>query len=180
VSNWRSGRTWLHQFSSDQPILRWIPSARAAGVTKRLRLIAIRLAATEFLPRGSLLGDVHDSSVAADGHSLSTPRTRTHGPCPARIGSDDTLLHIATTSFSDHSIRSRLHHRLIAPRFLHSRPDIAHRHLVHDRAAGEEFPAQVAAATPLGRTNTPDEIAVVRFLAVTPGAQAIGQPLVRL
>ena len=31
-----------------------------------------------------------------------------------------------------------------------------------------------------GSTSTPDEIAVVRFPAVTPGAQARGQPLVRL
>ena len=58
----------------------------AAGVTERLRLIAIRLAATELLRRGSLLGDVHESPVAA-------------------------LLHIATTPFSDHSIQCRLHHR---------------------------------------------------------------------
>ena len=43
---------------------------KAAGVTERLRLIAIRLAATELPRRGSLLDDVHDSSVAADGHSI--------------------------------------------------------------------------------------------------------------
>ena len=33
-------------------------------------MIAIRLAATELPRRGSLLDDVHDSSVAADGHSI--------------------------------------------------------------------------------------------------------------
>jgi type I restriction enzyme R subunit len=37
-------------------------------VIERLRLLAIRLAATELLRRGSLLGDIHESSVAADGH----------------------------------------------------------------------------------------------------------------
>jgi hypothetical protein len=57
-------------------------------VIERLRLLAIRLAATELLRRGSLLGDVHESPVAA-------------------------LLHIATTPFSDHSIQCRLHHRPI-------------------------------------------------------------------
>jgi hypothetical protein len=33
-------------------------------------LIAIRLPATEILRRGSLFGDIHESSVAADGHAI--------------------------------------------------------------------------------------------------------------
>ena len=90
---------------------------KAAGVTERLRLIAIRLAATELPRRGSLLDDVHDSSVAADGHSIVDSLERRHnGPRPVRRGSDDTLPHVATTSFSDHSIQCHLHRRAIVGR----------------------------------------------------------------
>jgi hypothetical protein len=79
-------------------------------------LIAIRLAATELLRRGSLFGDVHESSVAADGRSIFDWNADATDRAQLAVGSDDTLLHIATTPFSDHSIQCRLHLRPIVGR----------------------------------------------------------------
>ena len=55
-----------------KPILRSINSTRSCWSDRAppLDRDTPGLAATELLRRGSLLGDIHESSVAADGHSI--------------------------------------------------------------------------------------------------------------
>jgi hypothetical protein len=83
--------------------------AEAAGVTERLRLLAIRLAETELLRRGFLPGDLR--RVPMNRVTMSFARNADitdHAQLAVR--SDDALRHIATNSDGDHSIQCLLHH----------------------------------------------------------------------